>query len=102
MTITGLIDAKRVGSDRGSSDVVAAMAWWLVQSLDTGTHESLLQAGQYVQVLENRQGIRIACVEEVALRMGYIDADTCHRLGSAQNSDYGRYVMEMARSVPRP
>jgi glucose-1-phosphate thymidylyltransferase len=78
-------------------DLGRGFAW-----LDTGTHESLLQAGQYVQVLENRQGIRIACVEEVALRMGYIDADTCHRLGSAQNSDYGRYVMEIARSVPRP
>jgi glucose-1-phosphate thymidylyltransferase len=78
-------------------DLGRGFAWF-----DTGTHESLLQAGQYVEVLENRQGIRIACVEEVALRMGYIDADTCHRLGSAQNSDYGRYVIQMARSVPRP
>ena len=78
-------------------DLGRGFAW-----LDTGTHESLLQAGQYVQVLENRQGVRIACVEEVALRMGFIDAAACHRLGSAVNSEYGRYVMEVARSFEPP
>ncbi len=75
-------------------DLGRGFAW-----LDTGTHESLLQAGQYVQVLENRQGIRIACIEEVALRMGYITPDACRRLGEAQNSEYGRYVVDVADAV---
>jgi glucose-1-phosphate thymidylyltransferase len=65
--------------------------------LDTGTHDSLLQAGQYVQTLEHRQGVRIACLEEIALRMGYIDAAACHALGAAlAKSGYGQYVMSVA------
>lgn len=68
--------------------------------LDTGSPESLLQAGQYVRALEERQGVRIACVEEVALRMGFIDAEACHRLGAAlANSGYGRYVMAIAEEL---
>ncbi|MDW8805233.1 glucose-1-phosphate thymidylyltransferase RfbA [Streptomyces scabiei] len=68
--------------------------------LDTGTHDSLLDAGQYIQTLEHRQGLRIACIEEVALRMGYIDAEQCHRLGERLGrSGYGQYVMEIARSL---
>ncbi len=78
-------------------DLGRGFAW-----LDTGTHESLLQAGQYVQVLETRQGVRIACIEEVALRMGFIDPDACYRLGEALNSAYGHYVMDVARSVRPP
>ncbi len=74
-------------------DLGRGFAW-----LDTGTHESLLEAGQYVQVLEHRQGIRIACIEEVALRMGFIDADTCYALGARQSkSGYGDYVMDVAK-----
>src|ERR1035437_9155941 len=49
--------------------------------LDTGTHDSLLEAGQYVQVIEHRQGIRVACLEEIALRMGFIDASSRLALG---------------------
>ncbi|UED83239.1 glucose-1-phosphate thymidylyltransferase RfbA [Streptomyces profundus] len=65
--------------------------------LDMGTHESLLQAGQYVQVLEQRQGERIACVEEVALRMGFITPEQCYRLGLAMaGSGYGDYVLDVA------
>ncbi len=76
-------------------DLGRGFAW-----LDTGTHESLLEAGQFVQVLEHRQGVRIACLEEIALRMGYIDADACHALGqSMAKSSYGQYVMEVARSA---
>lgn len=67
--------------------------------LDAGTHDSLLSASQYVQVIEKRQGVRVACLEEIAMRMGYIDADSCHRLGAAmKSSDYGRYLMEIAQS----
>ncbi|MEU0229255.1 glucose-1-phosphate thymidylyltransferase RfbA [Streptomyces sp. NPDC006284] len=65
--------------------------------LDMGTHDSLLQGGQYVQLIEQRQGVRIACIEEIALRMGFIDADTLHRLGSELGtSGYGAYLMEVA------
>jgi glucose-1-phosphate thymidylyltransferase len=65
--------------------------------LDTGTHDSLLQAGQYVQTLEHRQGVRIACIEEIALRMGFIDADACHALGDAlAKTGYGQYLMAVA------
>ena len=68
--------------------------------LDTGTHDSLLEAGKYIQVLEHRQGLRIACVEEVALRMGFIDTQQCHRLGERLgNSGYGRYIMDVAESL---
>ncbi|HTF55163.1 MAG TPA: glucose-1-phosphate thymidylyltransferase RfbA [Pseudonocardia sp.] len=73
-------------------DLGRGFAW-----LDTGTHDSLLEAGQYVQVLEHRQGIRIACLEEVALSMGYIDADACYALGAKLGkSGYGEYVMSIA------
>ncbi|MFI0421358.1 glucose-1-phosphate thymidylyltransferase RfbA [Spongiactinospora sp. 9N601] len=75
-------------------DLGRGFAW-----LDTGTPEALLQAGQYVQTIELRQGVRIACLEEVALRMGFIDAEQCHRLGAAQaQSGYGQYVMNIASS----
>jgi len=65
--------------------------------LDTGTHDSLLEAGQYVQVLEHRQGVRIACLEEIAFHMGYIDAEQTYALGAAlAKSGYGQYVMQVA------
>ncbi|MEU6641068.1 glucose-1-phosphate thymidylyltransferase RfbA [Saccharomonospora sp. NPDC046836] len=68
--------------------------------LDTGTHDSLLEAAQFVQVLEHRTGVRIACLEEVALRMGFIDADECYRLGAKlAKSGYGDYVMDVARAA---
>ncbi|PRX45646.1 glucose-1-phosphate thymidylyltransferase [Prauserella shujinwangii] len=68
--------------------------------LDTGTHDSLLEAAQFVQVLEHRTGVRIACLEEVALRMGFIDADECFQLGAKlAKSGYGDYVMSVARNA---
>lgn len=68
--------------------------------LDTGTHDSLIEAGQFVQVLEHRQGVRIACLEEIALRMGYIDAAQAYRLGEqSAKSGYGQYVMAVARAA---
>jgi glucose-1-phosphate thymidylyltransferase len=76
-------------------DLGRGMAW-----LDTGTHDSLLEAGQFVQVLEHRQGVRIACLEEISLRMGFIDAAQAYKLGEALGkSGYGQYVMEVARAV---
>jgi glucose-1-phosphate thymidylyltransferase len=65
--------------------------------LDTGTHDTLTDAGQFVQSLEHRQGLRIACIEEIAWRMGYIDREACHQLGRRlAASSYGQYVMDVS------
>ncbi|WP_460999332.1 glucose-1-phosphate thymidylyltransferase RfbA [Streptomonospora sediminis] len=92
-----ITDLNNVYLDRGRAKVVdlgRGFAW-----LDTGTHESLLDAGQYVQTLEERQGVRIACLEEIALRMGFIGPEWCYELGARfSNSGYGRYVQEIAAS----
>ena len=64
--------------------------------LDTGTHESLLDAAMYVRIIEQRQGLKIACVEEVAYRMGYIGARQLARLAEPlRKSGYGGYLMRM-------
>ena len=69
--------------------------------LDTGTHESLLQASNFVQTIEERQGLKIACPEEVAFRHGYIDAEGLRRQASTMgSSDYGAYLRQLA-SEPR-
>ena len=65
--------------------------------LDTGTHYSLIQAGELVRTIEQRQGLRIGCLEEAAFRMGLIDAAQLADLGRAQaKSEYGRYLRELA------
>ncbi len=64
--------------------------------LDTGTHESLLQAATFVESIEQRQGLKISCVEEIAYRMGYIDAARLEQLAaSLQNSGYGQYLLDI-------
>jgi glucose-1-phosphate thymidylyltransferase len=85
-----------VRQDRASLvDLGRGFAW-----LDTGTHDSLLEAGQFVQVLEHRTGVRIACLEEIALRMGFIDADECYALGKKlAKSGYGDYVKAVAAAA---
>lgn len=76
-------------------DLGRGFAW-----LDTGTHDSLLEAGEFVQVLEHRQGVRISCLEEIALAAGFIDAEQCFALGKAlAKSPYGQYVMNVARTA---
>lgn len=65
--------------------------------LDTGTPQSMLQASHFVQTLDERQGLKIGCIEEVAYRMGFIDAAQLATLGRAMsNSDYGRYLLRIA------
>ena len=69
------------------------MAW-----LDTGTHHSLMQASQYVQVIEERQGLKIGCIEEIAWRMGYIDDATLEAVARPlQKSGYGDYLLEQLK-----
>ncbi|MBW2003612.1 MAG: glucose-1-phosphate thymidylyltransferase RfbA [Deltaproteobacteria bacterium] len=64
--------------------------------LDTGTHESLLEASTFIETLEKRQGLKIACIEEIAYRIGYISADQVYRLAQPmQKNGYGQYLMEI-------
>jgi len=64
--------------------------------LDTGTHQSLLDAGQFIRVIEERQSLKIACPEEIAWRMGFIDDDRLAELaGPLRNSGYGRYLLQL-------
>jgi glucose-1-phosphate thymidylyltransferase len=66
--------------------------------LDTGTHASLLDAANYIQILEDRQGLKIACLEEIAYRMGYIDAGQVAVLASPLSKNgYGQYLLDMLK-----
>jgi glucose-1-phosphate thymidylyltransferase len=96
-------------SARGELEIVDVMSAYLKRGelrvellgrgfawLDTGTPESLLEACMFIQTIEKRQGLKIACVEEIAYRMGYIDAEQVRRLAESLNkNDYGRYLLEV-------
>ena len=89
-----ITDVNRVYLERGALHVERfgrGYAW-----LDTGTHESLLQASQFVQTIEERQGLMLACVEEIAWRMGYIDAEQVARLAHPmRKNSYGQYLLRL-------
>lgn len=90
-----ITDVNRVYLERGELRVELfsrGFAW-----LDTGTIESLIQAANYVETIEARQGLKIACVEEVAYRQGFIDAADLKRLAEKLPNDYGRYLAELTR-----
>ena len=71
--------------------------------LDTGTHESLLQAGLFIETIEQRQGLKIACPEEIAWRMGYIDGARLLELAQGlAKSSYGQYLVGLAQELPGP
>lgn len=73
------------------------MAW-----LDTGTHESLLQACNFIQTLQERQGLMVACLEEIAFSMGYINRDQLAKLAETQKkSSYGQYLQGLAQSTAK-
>jgi glucose-1-phosphate thymidylyltransferase len=64
--------------------------------LDTGTHESLLEAGNFIETIENRQGLKVACIEEVAYRMGYISREQLQRLAEPLcKNGYGQYLLQI-------
>jgi glucose-1-phosphate thymidylyltransferase len=91
-----ITDVNRIYLERGDLRVVPlarGTAW-----LDTGTHESLMHAGQFVQIIEQRQGLKIGCIEEVAWRMGFIsDGDLRGLAEPLEKSGYGRYLMQILR-----
>ncbi len=91
-----ITDVNRAYLDRGQLEVVVmgrGMAW-----LDTGTHESLMDASLYIQAIERRQGLMVACPEEIALRSGYITTEQVEKIGnSMKNNSYGAYLLQLLR-----
>jgi glucose-1-phosphate thymidylyltransferase len=91
-----ITDVNKAYLERGQLDVVVmgrGMAW-----LDTGTHESLMDASLYIQAIEKRQGLMVACPEEIAFRSGYITAEQVEKIGtSMKNNSYGAYLLQLLR-----
>jgi glucose-1-phosphate thymidylyltransferase len=91
-----ITDVNKVYLENGQLEVVVmgrGMAW-----LDTGTHESLMDASLYIQAIEKRQGLMVACPEEIALRSGYISAEQVEKIGkSMKNNTYGTYLLQLLR-----
>ena len=101
-------------SARGELEITDVNLWYLragklsveilgrgIAWLDTGTHESLLQASNFIQAIEARQGLKVACVEEVAYQMGFISGEDVRRLAEPiRNSDYGAYLLRLIDDKP--
>ena len=96
-----ITDLNRLYLERGQlhAEIMGrGMAW-----LDTGTHDSLLEASSFIQTIEKRQGLKVACPEEIAFRAGYIDAAQLQRLAAALvNSGYGAYLRDLLESPELP
>jgi glucose-1-phosphate thymidylyltransferase len=91
-----ITDVNRAYLERGELRVETlgrGYAW-----LDTGTHDSLLEAGMFIQAIEKRQGLKIACIEEIAHHMGFIDVEQLQRLAQPLlKSGYGEYLLQVLR-----
>jgi glucose-1-phosphate thymidylyltransferase len=88
-----ITDVNRTYLERGTLHVERlgrGIAW-----LDTGTYEALLHASNFVQSIEERQGLMMACLEEIAYRMGYVSADDLRRLAEQISGSYGRYLLDV-------
>ena len=97
-------------SFRGELEITDTNKWFLLKKklkvermgrgfawLDTGTHDSLIEASQFVQTLEKRQGMKISCIEEIVFRMGYIGKSDLRKLGEQMpNNPYGRYLVTLS------
>jgi len=100
-----------VPSDRGELEITSVNQEYLQQQnlkvellgrgfawLDTGTHDSLMEAGQFIETIEKRQGLKVACLEEIAYRMNYIDADQVKKLAKPLlKSAYGQYLLNLVK-----
>ncbi|MBL3808350.1 glucose-1-phosphate thymidylyltransferase RfbA [Streptomyces sp. BRB081] len=90
-----ITDINREYLERGRAELVQlgrGFVW-----LDTGTHDALLEAGQYVQILEQRQSVRIACLEEIAYRMGFVTVEQLRELAAKhEQTEYGTYLKDLA------
>jgi glucose-1-phosphate thymidylyltransferase len=90
-----ITDVNKTYLERGQLEVVVmgrGMAW-----LDTGTHESLMDASLYIQAIEKRQGLMVACPEEIAYRSGYISAAQLEAAGNSMKNGYGEYLLLLLR-----
>ena len=90
-----ITDVNKAYLERGQLEVLVmgrGMAW-----LDTGTHESLMDAALYIQAIEKRQGLMVACPEEIAFRSGYITAEQLETTGLSMKNGYGEYLLQLLR-----
>ncbi len=91
-----ITDVNKVYMQQGRLEVCVmgrGMAW-----LDTGTHDALMEAALFIQTIERRQGLMVACPEEIAYRHGYINAEQLERIGnSMKNNGYGSYLLQLLR-----
>ena len=94
-----ITDVNRLYLERGGLHVeklARGIAW-----LDTGTHESLMEASEFIQIIERRQGLKVGCLEEIAWRMRFIDTEQLLKLAEPmKNNDYGKYLLEVSRTDP--
>lgn len=92
-----ITDINQIYLERGKLNVELlgrGFAW-----LDTGTHESLLEASQFIQTIENRQSLKVACIEEIVFRMGYINEEQLHKLAKPlSKNEYGQYLLRILES----
>ena len=93
-----ITDLNRIYLERNQlyvEDFGRGFAW-----LDTGTHDSLLDAGQFVQTIEHRQGFKIACLEEIAFRKGWISESQLFKMGQEMShSSYGKYLVDLTKDI---
>ena len=90
-----ITDVNKAYLERGDLEVVVmgrGMAW-----LDTGTHEALMEASLFIQTIEKRQGLKVACPEEIAFRSGYITAQQLETIGRSMKNGYGEYLLTLLR-----
>ena len=91
-----ITDLNKLYLQRGELEVVVmgrGMAW-----LDTGTHEALMEASLFIQTIEKRQGLMVACPEEIAYRLGFITAEELRTIGESMNGNsYGTYLLQLLR-----